>query len=98
STQQVVRACRSAYHALNCSLTTILPNSADLAAPTRPVTINAVSTGPNSRQIATDTTAPTADPIPILLNWKNVCAEKTAPVNPPVITTTNCESNPISTI
>src|SRR4029077_17787420 len=71
--------------------------SADIAAPTRPATIRAVSTGASSRQSETETTAPTAEPIPSLLNWKNVCAENTAPVNAPVIMTTSCESNPTST-
>ena len=32
-----------------CSETTIEPSSAEIADTTRPVTINAVSTGPNSR-------------------------------------------------
>ena len=76
----------------------MVPISADIEAPTRPVTMSAVSTGPNSRRIETETTAPTADPIPSLLNWKKVCAAKTAPVNAPVMTTTDCERRPISTI
>ena len=42
--------------------------SADIEAPTRPVTINAESTGPSSRQTETETTAPTAEPMPSLLN------------------------------
>src|SRR5213595_4145759 len=68
-----------------------------MAAPTRPATTRAVSTGASSRQSETETTAPTAEPIPSLLNWKNVCAENTAPVNAPVIMTTSCESKPTST-
>src|SRR6478672_2107190 len=87
----------SARKASICSVTFIVPISADIAAPTRPATIRAVNTGASSRQSETETTAPTAEPIPSLLNWKNVCAENTAPVNAPVIMTTSWESNPTST-
>ena len=50
----------------------LAPLTADIAAPTRPATIRAVSTGASSRQSETETTAPTAEPMPSLLNWKNV--------------------------
>ena len=75
-------------------MTFIVPNSAAMAAPTRPATIKPVSTGPSSLHIETLTTASVAVSILTLWNWLYVCAASTMPVNAPVIKTTDCDFTP----
>ena len=53
-----------------CSVTRMVPSSAANAAPTRPATIKAVSTGPSSLHIETLTTASVAVSMRTLWNWK----------------------------
>ncbi len=48
------------WRASICSVTRIVPNSAAIADPTRPETINPVSTGPNSLVTDRATTVPTS--------------------------------------
>ncbi len=48
----------------------MVPNSAAMAAPTRPATISPVSTGPSSLHMETLTTASVAVSILTLWNWK----------------------------
>ena len=71
-----------------CSVTFIVPNSAVMAAPTRPVSINAASTGPSSLLIPMLTTAPVAVSIFTLWNCRKVWAHSTMPVAAPVVMTT----------
>ena len=49
----------SACSASSCSVTRIVPISAAIDEPTRPVTMSATSTGASSRSIASATTLPT---------------------------------------
>lgn len=81
-----------------CSVTRIVPNSAQMAAPTLPVTMNAVKTGPNSTSMAFVTISPVALARPLSDNWKKDCAASTMPVENPVIATTGNERTPISYI
>ena len=71
-----------------CSVTFIVPNSAVMEAPTRPVSIKAASTGPNSLLMPMLTTAPVAVSIFTLWNCRNVWAQSTIPVAAPVVITT----------
>jgi len=63
-----------------CSVTRMVPNSAHIEAPTRPVTMKAVSTGPSSTSIALVTIRPVALANPLSESWKYACAASTIPV------------------
>jgi hypothetical protein len=84
----------SARSAFNWSVTAIEPSSAAMPDPTRPATINAVSTGPSSLIIEALIRRPTTDRAP---NWSSVmpdCSASTAPVKPPVSSTTVNDPTP----
>ena len=85
----------SARSALIWSVTIIDPSSAAMPEPTRPTSINAVSTGPSSLIIDALTRRPTTGRAP---NWSSVrplCAVMAIPVNSPVSSTTVSEPTPI---
>jgi hypothetical protein len=75
-------------------VTTIDPSSAAIPEPTRPVSINPVSTGPSSLIIDALTRRPTTGRAP---NWSSVsplCSARTAPVKKPVSRTTVSDCTP----
>ena len=81
-----------------CSVTRIVPSSAAMALPTRPVTMRAVSTGESSRVKESATTLPTK-----FSAWNRakplyVWSAMTMPVKRVVRNTTGIESTPTRTI
>ena len=62
-----------------CSVTFIVPNSAVIAAPTRPANTTPANTGPSSRPIAMAIIPPTVPCAPYRINTSAICNVITAP-------------------
>src|SRR3984885_500642 len=77
-----------------CSVTTIEPSSAAMAAPVRPATTTAESIGPSSRAVVNATTPPTRLPTPNCTAWTALSSENTMPVNSDVRMTIETDCTP----
>ena len=88
----------SAVNASICSVTRIVPSSAAMALPTRPVTMSAVRTGASSRVSDSATTLPTKLSAWNRLKPLKVWSASTIPVKSVVRKTTGIESTPTRTI
>ena len=81
-----------------CSVTRMVPSSAAIALPTRPLTISAVSTGASSRVSDRVTMAPMRLSAPKREKPMFACTAKTMPVKMPVTITINRDSTPTKCI
>ena len=81
--------------ASSCSVTRIVPTSAETEPPTRPAIITAASTGPICFTTDSAITPPSRDSCPIASNCANVSMPITAPTNSPTSMTTGMLSTPM---